>query len=364
MLKVGSKNPPGLTPDGEKKKARVYTDGCFDFVHFSNAKLLWPAKQFGKKLIVGIHSDDELDNNGILPIFTDEERYRLISAIRWVDEAFEDAPFQPGMSTLNQLDCDIIAIPDVSHPTTVETARYEEIRGSERAKQYVISEHVTDQEVAGRLMLVTKTHHMETDSILEFKSAILPFALDPVSNEPVISVSLFKHNYTFAPIVIGKKPKETDKVIYVSGAFDLFHAGHLSFLEAAKELGDYLIVGIVGDDDVNEEKGTIFPIMNLLERTLSVSSLRIVDEVFVGVPAMTNSRFVNLIKPSKIAIYPETHPRRFSACSQLGIIEEVTPDYDATCEEILDRITSRKIASPENDEIAMFSAVPLNNNQH
>ncbi|ULT83289.1 hypothetical protein L5515_018350 [Caenorhabditis briggsae] len=361
MLKAG---PQGLTPDGEKKKARVYTDGFFDFVHFSNAKLLWPAKQYGKKLIVGIHSDDELDNNGICPIFTDEERYRLISAIRWVDEAFEDAPFQPEISTLNQLDCDIIAIPDISHPTTVETAKYEEIRGSDRAKQYVISEHVTDQEVAGRLMLVTKSHHMETDSILEFKSAMLPFALDPVSNEPVISVSLFKQNYTFAPIVIGKKPKATDKVIYVSGAFDLFHAGHLSFLEAAKELGDHLIVGIVGDDDVNEEKGTIFPVMNLLERTLSVASLKIVNEVFVGVPPITTTRFVNLIKPTKIAIYPETHPRRFAGCTQLGIIKEVAPDYDATCEEILERITSRKIASSEDDEIALFSGIPLNNNQH
>uniref|UniRef100_A0A1I7USJ2 ethanolamine-phosphate cytidylyltransferase n=1 Tax=Caenorhabditis tropicalis TaxID=1561998 RepID=A0A1I7USJ2_9PELO len=257
-----------------------------------------------------------------------------------------------------------IQMDDVSHPTTVETARYEEIRGSERAKQYVISEHVTDQEVAGRLMLVTKTHHMETGSILDFKNAILPFASDPMSNEPVISVSLFKENFTFAPIVIGKKPKVSDKVVYVSGAFDLFHAGHLSFLEAAKELGDYLIVGVVGDDDVNEEKGTIFPVMNLLERTLSVASLKIVDEVVVGVPPVTNEKFINLIKATKIAVYSETHPRRFAGCSQLGIIKELVPDYDATCEEILERMTSRKIASSEDDVIAMFSSVPLNNNQH
>ncbi|CAI2356328.1 unnamed protein product [Caenorhabditis sp. 36 PRJEB53466] len=361
MLKAKAQ---GLTPDGEKKKARVYTDGCFDFVHFANARLLWPAKQYGKKLIVGIHSDDELDNNGILPVFTDEERFRLISAIRWVDEAFDDAPFHPESSTLNQLDCDIIAIPDISHPTTVESSRYEDIRGSERAKQYVISEHVTDQEVAGRLMLNTKTHHMETDSILDFKSAILPFSLDPSSNEPVTSVSLFKQNYTFSPLVIGRKPKLTDKVVYVSGGFDLFHAGHLAFLEAAKELGDYLIVGIVGDDDVNEEKGTIFPVMNLLERTLNITSLKVVDEVVVGAPAITNPKFVTLIRTSTIAVYPETHARRFSDCSHLGITVEVVPDYDATTEEILDRITSRRIASPESDEIAMFSSVPTNNNQH
>lgn len=123
-------------------------------------------------------------------------------------------------------------LPDISHPTTVETSRYDEIRGNERTKQYVISEHVNDQvnrnfldwyvnlnemnaflqEIAGRLMLVTKTHHMETDSILEFKSSILPFTLDPFTHEPLVSVSLFKHNFTFSPVVIGKKPKVAEKV--------------------------------------------------------------------------------------------------------------------------------------------------------
>lgn len=37
------------------------------------------------------------------------------------------------------------------------------------------------------------------------------------------------------------------QIVYVSGAFDLFHIGHLSFLEKANVLGDYLIVGILSD---------------------------------------------------------------------------------------------------------------------
>ena len=64
------------------------------------------------------------------------------------------------------------------------------------------------------------------------------------------------------------------KIVYVAGAFDLFHVGHLDFLEKCRELGSYLIVGLHTDPVVNRYKGSNFPIMNLHERTLSVLAFR------------------------------------------------------------------------------------------
>ena len=69
-------------------------------------------------------------------------------------------------------------------------------------------------------------------------------------------------------------PQDSDKIVYVAGAFDLFHVGHLDFLEKCKKLGNYLIVGIHTDPIVNRYKGSNFPIMNLHERTLSVLAYR------------------------------------------------------------------------------------------
>ncbi len=89
----------------------------------------------------------------------------------------------------------------------------------------------------------------------------------------------------------GRAPEPGDKIVYVAGAFDLFHIGHLDFLEKAKELGNFLIVGIHTDFGVNQYKGGNYPIMNLHERVLSVLACK------VSVPLLNqlHSRFPNFI---------------------------------------------------------------------
>lgn len=68
-----------------------------------------------------------------------------------------------------------------------------------------------------------------------------------------------------------KDPSLGDKIVYVTGAFDLFHTGHLDFLEKVHAMYDsiYIIVGLHTDQEVNRYRGGNFPIMNLHERTLS-----------------------------------------------------------------------------------------------
>lgn len=61
----------------------------------------------------------------------------------------------------------------------------------------------------------------------------------------------------------------------MAGAFDVFHVGHLDFLEQAHKLGDFLIVGLHTDPVVNRYKGSNYPIMNLHERVLSVLACKV-----------------------------------------------------------------------------------------
>ncbi len=68
------------------------------------------------------------------------------------------------------------------------------------------------------------------------------------------------------------------KKVLTYGSFDLFHVGHLNFLQKAKSYGDCLIVG-VATDEFNLEKGKI-SLFNYEERSKIVENIKCVDEVF------------------------------------------------------------------------------------
>jgi glycerol-3-phosphate cytidylyltransferase len=76
------------------------------------------------------------------------------------------------------------------------------------------------------------------------------------------------------------------RIGYASGAFDLFHVGHLNILSAAKSRCDFLIAGVVADDVLWIHKGVI-PVVPLAERLEIVRNVRFVDQ---AVPAFVNDK--------------------------------------------------------------------------
>lgn len=70
------------------------------------------------------------------------------------------------------------------------------------------------------------------------------------------------------------------KKVITYGTYDLFHYGHQRLLERAKELGDYLIVGITADD-FDKQRGKINVKQSLMERIESVRATGLADEIIV-----------------------------------------------------------------------------------
>ena len=89
------------------------------------------------------------------------------------------------------------------------------------------------------------------------------------------------------------------KIVLATGGFDPVHSGHISYLKAAKDMGDMLIVGLNSDEWLERKKGKCFMPWN--ERIAILNNLQMVDEVFTFMD--DDDTAINFIK-QVIAHYP------------------------------------------------------------
>ncbi|KAL4240437.1 Ethanolamine-phosphate cytidylyltransferase [Mactra antiquata] len=279
-----------MSGGSKKKEVRVWMDGCFDIVHFGHANALRQGKRMGDSLSVGVHSDEEISKHKGPPVFNQKERYRMVRAIKWVDEVIEDAPYVTTVETLDNHNIDFCVHGDDITTTADGHDTYHLVKAAGRYKECHRTQGVSTSDIVGRMLLVTKTHHQRGEETVDAQQAE-KIGQGHDSHSPWTGVSQFLPTTNkIIQFAEGKDPKPNDKIVYVAGAFDLFHilcifyVGHLDFLEKAASLGDFLIVGLHTDSVVNRYKGANYPIMNLHERTLSILACKYVSEVVIGAP--------------------------------------------------------------------------------
>jgi len=69
------------------------------------------------------------------------------------------------------------------------------------------------------------------------------------------------------------------RIVFTNGVFDILHVGHVRYLQAARELGDTLLVGVNSDDSVRRLKGPSRPLNPEAERAEVIAALACVDSV-------------------------------------------------------------------------------------
>jgi len=89
------------------------------------------------------------------------------------------------------------------------------------------------------------------------------------------------------------------KLVATNGCFDLLHVGHVRYLNAARALGDLLVVGLNGDHSVLELKGKGRPVTSERDRAEILAALECVDLVTV----FPQTRATQFIAASQPAIY-------------------------------------------------------------
>ena len=71
------------------------------------------------------------------------------------------------------------------------------------------------------------------------------------------------------------------RLVLTNGVFDLLHAGHVEYLEAARAAGDFLLVGLNSDTSVRRLKGPERPLVRERDRARLLLALRCVDGVVI-----------------------------------------------------------------------------------
>src|SRR5881394_2717546 len=97
---------------------------------------------------------------------------------------------------------------------------------------------------------------------------------------------------------LGQERRESGrKLVFTNGCFDLLHAGHVRYLQAARALGDALFVAINGDESVRELKGEGRPLNRAEDRAEVIAALECVDHVVIF-PEVRATQLLEIVRPA------------------------------------------------------------------
>lgn len=102
--------------------------------------------------------------------------------------------------------------------------------------------------------------------------------IDAVAQSHRDSDSKIKHREVLAALLEQERQKGR-KVVFTNGCFDLLHAGHVKYLQAARRLGDLLVMGLNSDASVRRLKGPKRPLIGEDERAHILAALDCIDYV-------------------------------------------------------------------------------------
>ena len=86
------------------------------------------------------------------------------------------------------------------------------------------------------------------------------------------------------------------QLVVTNGCFDLLHAGHVSYLEKARSLGDMLLIGLNGDESVHQLKGEGRPVNTEQDRAAVLAALESVSGVCIFTDRSAN-QFLAVCRP-------------------------------------------------------------------
>lgn len=343
-----------------KHKVRIFMEGAFDLMHYGHMNAFRLGHALGTELVVGVNSDESIKVcKGCAPCMSDEERQTAVAACRFVKEVVPNVPYVMTQEYLNEImtkyDIDYVVHGD--DPVIVDGKDvYAHVKAMGKYKSIPRTEGVSTTDIVGRMLLCSTNHHHGRDRTGSDLSVSSLSRTSSVGDDTSIasqkpSSTFYTTSSLLQQFSLNARPrKDGERVVYIDGAWDMFHAGHGMILKKARTFGDYVIVGVHGDDVVNRNMGRNFPIMNLNERVLSVLGCKFVDDVLIDAPWIVTEEMIHSLNIK--AVVHGTHNAdeeeedeqdiRYAAPKQRKMFHVVPSPTSLSVEEILGRINENR----------------------
>lgn len=308
-----------------RRPIRVYMDGCFDLTHFGHANALRQAKACGDELVVGLIPDAEIVRCKGPPVLREAERRAVVESIKWVDEVITDVPYDLNEAFTRELytkhRIDYIVHGDDPCILPDGTDAYDAPKREGKFKLIKRTEGVSTTDIVGRMLVASGLG----DGSGEVGGSVRKGGVAHFCTTSR-RINQFSNG--------GKAVPAGARVVYVHGAFDMFHSGHIHLLRAARELGDFVLVGVHEDAAVCGRRGAHHPILNVQERSLGVMACKHVDEVIIGAPDVITKDLITTFNVSVVVAEREEADMEGeggkadpnAAAREMGIFREVKVD--------------------------------------
>jgi D-beta-D-heptose 7-phosphate kinase/D-beta-D-heptose 1-phosphate adenosyltransferase len=154
------------------------------------------------------------------------------------------------------------------------------------------------------------------------------------------------------------------KIVLTSGSFDIIHEGHSMYLEAARQFGDFLIVGLDSDEKIRERKGEGRPVVPQMERLRMVTHQRGVGLVTLKYTSQPKWALIKAVRPDVLVATEETYTpqaiRELEAgyCGRVKVLERMaTVSTSARLRDVI----QREIKNPDSAVATLKSPGPKDN---
>ena len=118
-----------------------------------------------------------------------------------------------------------------------------------------------------------------------------------MNNLEIIQQKIFRPDEKKLKLQLATIRFRPKKIVFTNGVFDLLHLGHIDYLSKAKDLGNFLVVGVNSDKSARElGKGANRPIKDEVSRSTIMAALRFVDMVIIF-DEETPYELIKLVQP-------------------------------------------------------------------